>query len=575
MKIAGITGMALALGLSGAAHAAPTVALPAGGGTAGFHESGANATGFRTFGTGKSFDLNGDDIYGSQGYFFFGVGGTANVNSQPFSRNTQDLPSWVTSVDAGANFSSVAEYDTYSAIDNPTLPPTSDTEDWVRSGMAVATGSGVGTWTELVTFTIDSTAPTTFRVGLMTGNEGSTDGRWSPTGLRLSVNGGTAVEVTGLPDLESSNVGMVFFDVTTDGSGGTFSVEGQQRLATQGSSLTGITFDETSESYWPGGMLEVDLESLSLELIAPETSVGGTITASYIAGSTSSDVEIVSLTADAGFSASVVSSTLGTANLDEEITVSFDNASIGLAHLGSTNSTLVVSWTEPGSGVTNTIEVALDVIYYSLIASPNVIAGYDFDDGTGNATRAVTEKNAYVTASDFGVGDGLFDVIANNGNCLSELFDAEGYVFGTANPFSYGDGRSPFGFTDMNNANNLEMAIATNDYMVFTITPTNGYAMDLTSFSFRSFAKTTNHAAERWALFSSVGGFAIDDVIAIGQNMEDAVYVNHVVDLSGAAFQELEGSIEFRLYIYGGNESYSAATQFDKVIVRGDVYGTA
>jgi hypothetical protein len=566
-------GFFLALGVACAANAAPTIGLVGDGDN--FDEQGANAVGFRTFGTGKSYDLNGDDIYGSHGYLFFGQGGSANINNQTFSRHTVDAPDWVTNFSAGADFASVAEYDTYSAIDNPTVPPTYDTADWARSGIAVATGTGIGTWTEIVTFAVDDSAPSTFRVGLMTGNEGSTDGRWSPTGLRLSVDGGTAVEVTNLPDLDSTSVGMVFFDITTDGSGGTFAVEGQQRLAGQGSSLTGITFDETSGVYWPGGMLDLDQESLSLSLIAPDTSISGTIAASYIAGATASDVEIVSLTADAGFSATVVDGTLGTANPDEEITVTFDNSSVGLEHQEVTNSTLVVTWTEPGSSVTNTIDVALDVVYYSLIQTPNVIAGYDFDDGTGTATREVTEKEANVTVSDFGVGEGLIDVIDNTGNSLAELFDAEGYTFGTANPLSYGGGRAPFGFTDMNNADNLGLAVTNNDYMVFTVTPTNGYAMDLTGFTFRSFAKTVDHAAERWALFSSIDGFEYGSQIAVGRTTEASTYVNHVVDLSAAEFLQLDEAVEFRLYIYGGNESWSSATQFDKVIVKGEVYNLA
>jgi hypothetical protein len=201
----------------------------------------------------------------------------------------------------------------------------------------------------------------------------------------------------------------------------------------------------------------------------------------------------------------------------------------------------------------------------------DVIAGYDFDDGTSNATTVVTVENDLVTASDYGVGAGLIDTIANDGNCLSEDTDAEGYVFGTANPFSYGGARDTFGFTDMNNADNLGLAISNNDYMVFTITPDGGYELDLTSFTFRTFAKTTDHAAERWALFSSVDGFAEGDQIAVGQTTVEATYVDNVIDLSEAGLQGLSNSIAFRLYIYGGNQSWSAATQFDKVIVHGSV----
>jgi endonuclease/exonuclease/phosphatase family metal-dependent hydrolase len=216
-----------------------------------------------------------------------------------------------------------------------------------------------------------------------------------------------------------------------------------------------------------------------------------------------------------------------------------------------------------------TSDVATASIWVGL--TPNIIAGYDFDDGTGNATRAVTVHADLVTASDFGVGAGLMDLVSNDGNCLAENTDAEGYFFGTANPISYGGGRSVFGFTDMNNADNLGLAIDNNDYMVFTITPDSGSLMNLTNFTFRTFAKTTNHAAERWALFSSLDGFAEGAQIQVGQTTVAATYVDNVVDLSAEQFQGLTNAVTFRLYIYGGNESYSAATQFDKVIVRGSV----
>jgi hypothetical protein len=111
-------------------------------------------------------------------------------------------------------------------------------------------------------------------------------------------------------------------------------------------------------------ILELAPDTLSFDLFAPDTSTNGTITASYFPGANSqSDIEIISLVASNGFSASMVSTTLGLANTDEDITVTFTN-SVGLSNfLDATNSTLVVTWTEVGSGLTNTFEAALDVTY--------------------------------------------------------------------------------------------------------------------------------------------------------------------------------------------------------------------
>jgi autotransporter-associated beta strand protein len=107
-------------------------------------------------------------------------------------------------------------------------------------------------------------------------------------------------------------------------------------------------------------------ETLSLDLLASDTSTNGTVTALYVVGASSSnDIQIVSISTvlTNGFSGSVVSNLLGTTDTDETITVTYTNDGT-LANDGdTTNNTLVVSWTELTSGVTNTLEVALDVTY--------------------------------------------------------------------------------------------------------------------------------------------------------------------------------------------------------------------
>jgi predicted GH43/DUF377 family glycosyl hydrolase len=247
-KISGIElFLIMAVGLVGSANAAITIELVDDG--SGYDEP--SMSGFRSTGVAKSFDIDGDNIYGTAGTFFFGQGGNANINGQLFSRHTDNLPAWVNSPAAGTNFASVAEYDTYSPIDDPTLTPTNDVADWARSAVGLSTFGGVGAWSEIMTFTLDGTAPSAFRLGIMAGNEGSSDGRWDPTGLRLSVDGGTAVAITDLPVVNSTTVGMVFFNITTDGSVGTFSIEGQKRLSGQGPSLAGLTFDVSPDGVFP------------------------------------------------------------------------------------------------------------------------------------------------------------------------------------------------------------------------------------------------------------------------------------------------------------------------------------
>ncbi|MDF7825975.1 hypothetical protein P4B35_18235 [Pontiellaceae bacterium B12227] len=116
--------------------------------------------------------------------------------------------------------------------------------------------------------------------------------------------------------------------------------------------------------------LELAPTSISLDLIAPDATVEDIITASYIAGaSSSSDIEILTYTADAGFSAAITNTTLGLSNTEEDITVTFDNAGIGLANGESTNSTLVVTWSEIGVSTVTTSSIPLDVTYINVPSS--------------------------------------------------------------------------------------------------------------------------------------------------------------------------------------------------------------
>uniref|UniRef100_UPI00356588E6 beta strand repeat-containing protein n=1 Tax=Pontiella sp. TaxID=2837462 RepID=UPI00356588E6 len=287
-----------------------------------------------------------------------------------FTCHTQVGAEWATFSQA-ANFNGVAEGGTfsYAIIDDPTQIPGADVADWgIRSAVASAnTPAGAGSWCKILKFDIDATTPSEFRIGIMAGNANNVN--WNPSGLRVSVDGGTPAAVTNLVDT-IGQANMVFFDVDLNGAtSGTFTIEAQRRAATQGASLAGVTFDATSAVTFPDGALALDQKTLSLTLVAPDTSINGTINALYLAGAGATDVEIVSAEADTGFSASYVGSTLGTANTNEAITVSFDNATVGLANGESTNSTLVVTWTEVGSGVTNTSEAALDVTYVNVPSS--------------------------------------------------------------------------------------------------------------------------------------------------------------------------------------------------------------
>jgi hypothetical protein len=199
-----------------------------------------------------------------------------------------------------------------------------------------------------------------------------------------------------------------------------------------------------------------------------------------------------------------------------------------------------------------------------------VIAAYDFDDGSGETTTSVTLQDGNVVASNYGVGSGLNELIDSSSNSLSEDFDAENNIFGTTNALSFGGTRDDFGFT---RAGSLETAISQNEYMSFTVTPTDTAAMNLSCLTFRTRIESILESAKSWALYSSVDGFQEADVISNGQTTVVGEWVSNVIDLSAASFQSLDEAVEFRLYIYDGRNNKSSSTLFDKVILHGTVAG--
>ncbi|CAA6677555.1 MULTISPECIES: LamG-like jellyroll fold domain-containing protein [unclassified Lentimonas] len=211
------------------------------------------------------------------------------------------------------------------------------------------------------------------------------------------------------------------------------------------------------------------------------------------------------------------------------------------------------------------------------VSQADILVGYDFDDGTGVGTQAANMTAPNLTATDYDTGAGLISNVYTT-FAPTDGLDAEGNAFGTANSFSFGGPQSNFGFVDMNNNDYLASALSANDYMTFSVTPDSAHRLNLASLTFRTYAKELNNAPERWALFSSVNGFAEGDEIATGQTTDiltwDSATNNIVVDLSESKFQDLADSVEFRIYVYGGNSSSNSAVAFDKVVLNGTAENT-
>jgi hypothetical protein len=312
--------------------------------------------------------------------------------------------------------------------------------------------------------------------------------------------------------------------------------------------------------------IELAPTTLSLTLNAPDTSVNDTITASFVAGTHPTDVEIVSLTStNTDFSASVVNSTLGTGNSDEDITVTYSNSGALVNHGDTDSSTLVVTWTELDSGVINTATTALVVSYYNQAILPNLIAAYDFDGSSDNSAAAtlVTEN---VTAGAFTdhMGTAFVAVIGDNSG-----LDASGADFGSSVDPSY-KGCVGIGVDDAI-TDSFADAVAGGDYVSFTVTPADGYALNLSDISFKA-SKTAGTSVDEYGVTLTnnvlIGSSAT--ITTIGQN---TVYEGVIIDLSDSQFQGITETTEFRIYAWGRGttETSSTLAMLDKVVLKGTV----
>jgi arylsulfatase A-like enzyme len=210
------------------------------------------ATAYRSTGVLKTFDVGGDNVYGTEGVFMFGDGFVIN-NHLPFSSHTQMGASWAT-FSPGAHWRNVATDSTQGPMDDPQKSISDTVSDFGVVGFCTGASRKAGNWGEMVTFATSDASPQQFRIGLVAGTQSASDGRWDPTGLRITADGGsTYATVTGLENNHGAGTfgfpNWVFFDVDLNGETWvTFSIEGQQRLSTQGPSLTGVTFDATPTS---------------------------------------------------------------------------------------------------------------------------------------------------------------------------------------------------------------------------------------------------------------------------------------------------------------------------------------
>jgi hypothetical protein len=173
--------------------------------------------------------------------------------------------------------------------------------------------------------------------------------------------------------------------------------------------------------------------------------------------------------------------------------------------------------------------VALALVSGNAAQGQTTLLGWEF---TGVAESAVS-----VTATTVGSNIGT--------SAPSGILSRGSGAAAPGSPSSSAFGASGFTATD------LSGALAASDYFTFSVTINSGSSMTLTSVVMRLFDTTSGPTNA--ALFSSVGGFtqssaAIQTFALTGNANND-----QSITLSSGSFSNLTGTVEFRLYAYGGS----------------------
>lgn len=193
-----------------------------------------------------------------------------------------------------------------------------------------------------------------------------------------------------------------------------------------------------------------------------------------------------------------------------------------------------------------------------------VLVLYDFTGYTAGSDApylsADTDPNS--TAGGFSPGVGL----GTNGNWNSTHNGIDDSQFGNPLPSFAQKARAA--------VTSQALSFSENAYFSFSITPSSGYEMDLTSLTFdvRTFNVVANSI--NFYLSSNIAGFSSPiGSVTTGYNTAGN-FQTVSFDLSGASFQSLTSPTEFRLYLWwdalAGTGSGSAP-RFDNVTLNGSV----
>ena len=219
-------------------------------------ENSTNAASWRISSVSKTINPANNNIYGNDGYVMFNTTPTNSTVTQsnspvnPFTFSTtvgsttlktlNVTPSYVSAFTPGASFNSVFTSPSSLNMDNPAGGS-------MKSGVAFESGS-TSTFTSLFSFTVNSSVPKSFTVGLFFNNGA---GEWAQARITDSAGGSATATRAGF-----GNIDAMFFTISGATSGTVFTISGL--ASTRGEAngaldIAGITFDSTPEPTTLGG----------------------------------------------------------------------------------------------------------------------------------------------------------------------------------------------------------------------------------------------------------------------------------------------------------------------------------
>lgn len=190
---------------------------------------------------------------------------------------------------------------------------------------------------------------------------------------------------------------------------------------------------------------------------------------------------------------------------------------------------------------------ALAILCFAVPAQADIIAYFPLENNSPSSVVTLPG----VDVSDFTIGAGL-DGGAGIGGVYKSLWARSSKIPATE-----------------------ATALSSDSYFSFTVNVDNGYTMDLSALSFGTIFNGTDGIAAMTGHFfvrSSLDGFStnIGSTFTESYTLSD-VFTPRTIDLSGAAFQVITESVEFRFYIYDNSGADGRYLRIDEIVLQGDV----